>query len=280
MAFRMSGLVRTKSGAFKARKGIPADVRDDYQALYAKRWEEIFNAPADCPLRRAKVQHSEWEAEVDNRIETLRAKRKGEGHDLTQRQAHALAGEWYRWFTAPYEDNPGSPDRWDALHETLNILIPIDHDTGGIDWGEVREEVHPRLIDEARIAQFLASKREVLTPAAMESFLDAVLHEFLHATDLLGRRANGDYSLDQHLQSLPEYRQRKLVTAGTGKMLMLAAAGKATSCLDLFEAYVRDVEPRASTINRWRTVFTTLDEYLDGSCRPLGDFTGEEAHFS
>jgi hypothetical protein len=95
----MSGLVRTKSGAFKARKGIPADVRDDYHALYAKKWEEIFNGPADCPLQRAKVQHSEWEAEVDNRIATLRAKRRGEGRDLTHRQTHALAGEWYRWFT-------------------------------------------------------------------------------------------------------------------------------------------------------------------------------------
>jgi hypothetical protein len=34
MAFRMSGMTRVKSGAFKARKGIPKDVMDDYQALY------------------------------------------------------------------------------------------------------------------------------------------------------------------------------------------------------------------------------------------------------
>jgi hypothetical protein len=131
----------------------------------------------------------------------------------------------------------------------LNILIPIDHDSGVIDWEEVRQEIHPRLADEAKTAQFLAGKGEVLTSAATESFLDAVLHEFLHATDFFVTQGNGDYSPDQHLQSLPEYRQPKLVTAGAGTTLVLAGAGKAKSCLDLSEAYVKDVEPRASTIS-------------------------------
>lgn len=47
------------------------------------------------------------------------------------------------------------------------------------------------LADEAKTAQFLADKGEALTPAAMELFLDAVLQEFLEATDLLKRRAAG-----------------------------------------------------------------------------------------
>src|SRR5215470_9069030 len=41
------------------------------------------------PTRRAKVLHSEWEAEIDSRIEALRAKRRDEGRDLTQREAQA-----------------------------------------------------------------------------------------------------------------------------------------------------------------------------------------------
>jgi hypothetical protein len=51
------------------------------------------------------------------------------------------------------------------------------------DAAEVRAEIHPRLADEAKTAQFLASKGEVLTPAAMTLFLDA---------KLLRRRASGD----------------------------------------------------------------------------------------
>jgi hypothetical protein len=71
-----------------------------------------------------------------------------------------LAGEWYRSFTGPYEDNPGSPDRWESLRKTLNIITPIDPETGRIDWDEVREEIHPKLADEARLlSSWLARAR-------------------------------------------------------------------------------------------------------------------------
>jgi hypothetical protein len=119
MAFRMAGMTRAKSGAFKARKGIPKDVRDDYQALYGLRWEELFRAPAGCPLHRAKVLRSEWEAEIDSRIAALRAKQRGEGHDLSQRAARALAGEWYRWFVGQHEENPGKSSHWKGLRDAL-----------------------------------------------------------------------------------------------------------------------------------------------------------------
>jgi len=49
---------------------------------------------------------------------------------------------------------------------------------------EVREQIHPLLADEAKTAQFLASKGEAMTPTAMRIFLDARLREFLEA--LLG----------------------------------------------------------------------------------------------
>ncbi len=39
MAFRTARMARVKSGAFKARKGVPKDVRDEYQALYGVRSE-------------------------------------------------------------------------------------------------------------------------------------------------------------------------------------------------------------------------------------------------
>jgi len=71
-------------------------------------------------LPRAKVLHSKWEAEVDNRLETLRAKQQGEGHDLTQHQAHALAGEWYRWYVGLHHGNPGQA-RTLAKHNEILI---------------------------------------------------------------------------------------------------------------------------------------------------------------
>src|SRR5712664_855611 len=88
-----------KSGAWKDRIRLPEDVRLEYQALYRPAWEEKFHRPCDTPWDKAVVEHAAWAAKVKSRIVALRAKQRGEGHDLTQRDARALAGEWYRWFT-------------------------------------------------------------------------------------------------------------------------------------------------------------------------------------
>jgi hypothetical protein len=130
---------------------------------------------------------------------------------------------------------------------------------------EIREEIHPRLADEAKAAQFLASKGEVLTPAAMEMFLDAVLQELLEAAKLLKRRASGDYSPDQHLQTLPEYR----------RATRAVAPQSVKTALQLFEGYIPAAGLAAGTVGRWRVVFTTLDTYLAG--RDFDVVSDEEA---
>src|SRR5262249_17408474 len=66
------------------------------------------------------------------------------------------------------------------------------------------------------------------------------------------------------LQSLPEYSKAKPLAKGSGR-----------TCFELFEAYVTAVQPRPSTVNRWRVVFTTLDEHLDG--RKIDHFSNDEA---
>jgi integrase len=260
MAFRVARMARVKSGAFKARKGIPKDVRDEYQALYGVRWEELFHAPAGCSPQQAKVLRSEWEAEIESCIAALRAKQRGEGHDLTQREARALAGEWYRWFVGQHEENPGEPNRWKDQFEGLwDLLIDVagDYETLEVDMkaAKVGAEIHPILADEAKTAQFLASKGAVLTPTAMTLFLDAALHEFLEATQLLRRRASGDYSPDQHLQTLPEYRKAAPQSA---------VPHSGTTAMQLFESYISASKLAAGSVGRWRVVFTTLDKHLAG----------------
>jgi integrase len=235
-------------------------VRADYHALYSKHVDELFYAPADCRSQRAQVLFSEWQADIKNRIATLRAKQRGEGHDLTQREARALAGEWYCWYVDQHEENPGEPRRWAKLREILFLLLEDaggDPETLEIDMKapEVREEIHPRLADEAKTAQFLVSKGEALTPAAMAMFLDAVIDEFLQATELLRRRAAGDYSPDQHLHTLAEYRKAAPQSA---------APGSGKTAMQLFEGYISASNLALGSVVRWRVVFTTLDKHLAG----------------
>jgi integrase len=268
MAIRMATLRRTKSGSWISRKIIPEDVRSEYRATYGRGWEERFHLGPEHTAQSAKVAFSEWQADIDNRIAMLRAKQRGEGHDLTQREASALAGEWYRWFVGQREDNPGKADHWAELREVLRLwLEDVASDPQAreihIDWEapEIREEIHPKLADEAKTAQFLASKGETLTPTAMTLFLDAVLHEFLEATALLERRALRDYSPDQHLKTLPEY--RKATPPSIPRPGASSRASGQTAML-LFEGYIIAKKLADGTVRRWRVVFTTLDAYLAG----------------
>jgi hypothetical protein len=78
-----------------------------------------FHRPAGTPPEKAKAEFAAWLAVVQGRIATPRASSGGKGVDLTQREADALAGDRYRWFTSQHLDNPGCPKRWSTLREVL-----------------------------------------------------------------------------------------------------------------------------------------------------------------
>jgi integrase len=196
-------------------------------------------------------------------MRTLRAKRKGEARDLTHREAHALAGQWYLWFVAQHEENPRDPQYWRLSGELMADAVMnatpywdahdplVDQTQRGKEPG-VREEVHPILTDEAKTAQFLACKREVLSREAMTTFLDCVLDAFIAACDLLERRARGDYTPDALPQTFPVFEPKK---------------PKATSGLtapQLFTAYIPAADLSEGSVRRWRSVFNALDARLEG----------------
>ncbi len=82
-------------------------------------WEAKGTIPADTPPEKVKARQAAFLVLVEGRIAALRASKGGRGVDLTQRQADALAGDWYQWFTSQHLDNPGSPAEWSTLREIL-----------------------------------------------------------------------------------------------------------------------------------------------------------------
>jgi integrase len=260
VSFRVSSLKRTKSGAFRARKAIPVALRAAYQATYGQSWEVIFSAPASTPVQQAKASHAKWLAEVELRISALRNAKAGKGRHLTQREADALAGEWYREFTSQHRDNSGSPKRWSSLRETLwdRAALAGDPETGEADFDD--PEVLSGIEIEARTNQFLTDRGIALTQAGRTSFLSAVVGQFLAATEILERRARGDWGTDKHEAELAPY--QPLATNGangssTSPQLRHAATG--TTAVALFEAYCQAKPLKPSTISRWKHVFPALD---------------------
>ena len=258
MALRMVALSRAADGRWFGRKGIPADVREEYQRLYGVRREAHLKLPADTPRPEAKVRLGEWAAEIETRIATLRAQRNGEGQPLTRINAIALAGRWYSWFVAQYENDPGPARVWRELNDLFvwEVIRPEAPDSfeedprsdPNWDWAkepEVREAVRPRVAEQARVATFLASEGIALNATAYALFVDAVSDNLLLAFSVLEKRANGDYSRDENPGTFPEFKDGPARSSGA-------------SCWELFEAFVLAVKPAPKTVNRWRSVFLEM----------------------
>jgi integrase len=241
----------THAGGFRARKVIPADVRDDYAKQHGKRTEERFNSgPMPATLARAKWR--EWSSDIEARIANIRAARKGEGRTLTPLAARALAGEWYGWYVAVMAGN-GWPApvwvdyqerQWSGLHVAAAAAGMISGDPVD-EWERepaLREHVRPIIADEAKSQQFLAAKRMVLDPASETIFLDYVTRDFFGALALLVRRARGDHREDDYPKQFPQS----------------VTTDPAVTAWKLFEGWIASAKPAAGTISRWRTVFLRL----------------------
>ena len=99
----------------------------------------------------------------------------------------------------------------------------------------------------------------------MAAFVVAVGDELGAVTALLRRRAEGDYRPDHRREKFPA------VTAATAS----AVKGTGWNAWEAFEAWVKERKPAASTVNRWRVVFTHLNAFLDS--RDIATMTDDDA---
>jgi hypothetical protein len=285
----MASLKRSESGAYTARKGIPKDVQEEYARLYGQRWEAKQTLPATLKPQEAKAQYGEWLTEIETRIVAIRSRLRGDRQSLSQKQVNALAGEWYRWFVAQHEENPGQPERWRdnfwALISALEEYAPESVTKApwkNLDWTrelEVRNGIRPTMAKEARTDQFLADRALSLTEDSYNSFLDCVLDEYIAGTLLLERRAEGDYSSDERLQQFPAYerapkrpteasgreRERRAVEIGRFTQYKTRVQTKSRSCseVQVFQAFLsvlavsrrphQAIESLKGSISYWKT---------------------------
>ena len=275
MAAWMTTLRRAPNGDWFSRKRIPEDIRETYHSVFKVRQEERFRAPGSLPSERAKQTFRDWDAEITSRFEGLRTKARGEGETLTQRQVRALAGDWYLWYVGKHEDNPGSVDMWDHVHDTYEASS-ASSPQGRLRTTEspprtpaVRRSVHRALERLGDIEAFLNERSMALTEDTRGSFLDAVEDEFVPALALLRRRAGGDYTRDDRPQKFPPSATNQPRTPPEG----VKASG--LTVWGLFEAWVTAKKPASSTVNRWRSVFSSLRDRFGE--RDLATITPEEA---
>jgi integrase len=273
MALTMPKLTRcSKTGDWISRKVIPVDVKPDYQRVYGVRSEALFRAPGKVSGGEAKRLYGDWLGEVESRIETFRATRKGIGRTLSQREAAALAGDWYRWFTSQHEENPGDKldwlERFGTFVDEISLLEPKERWTDPLDnskyaWTKaphVRPKVRPVVYEFSEAERFLTSKGIHLQPAALDLFLDALESVMIQAFSLLERRASGDFGADTMLTKLPAFEPKRLAGA---------------DAWSLWESWITERQPAAQTRDRWRAVFLDLKSTFEA--RDANTITEDEA---
>jgi integrase len=261
-------LIPTKGGGFTARKRIPEDVQDEFERLYGVRWEVRLGIAPGTTIVQARALHREWTSEIESRIANIRASKKGEGQLLTPKDARALAGEWYHWFTDRHLEDAQPPTYWEDLRERVGDalrgeLIFGDDDEVDEVWErspEARENVRPMLADWGEVAQFLHTKRLVLDEPSRRLFLDHLYGDFAAALKLLIKRAQGNYEPDDYARRFPKFENSRDV---------------GHSPWQLFELWVEAVKPAPTTVDRWRGVFLRLATDFTG--RNAGSITLEEA---
>ena len=227
MGIAMVSLSRNSTGLWAARKAIPADVR----SAYGKR-EEKRTWPAALSQVQAKAEFAAWLTEIEDRIAMLRAMAEQTPTTLSQRQARALAGEWYKAKVAEYEENPGDPANWETSWDDLVPDDPEEREEGRIrptEW----------LIKERDA--LLKAKRLQVRPASADDLLQEMGDLWIDLCGLMERRAQGDYGPDPIVETLPAFEKAPSKPKAT------------VSITQLFEDYATTRKPSPHTERKWRT---------------------------
>jgi integrase len=129
-----------------------------------------------------------------------------------------------------------------------------------------RRYVDAKLVELGAVETFLAEQSLVLDHETRRLFLNALEDELPMAFQLLHRRAGGDFSPDTRMT---RFAQPSTMAANRNRKLAGFNAWQA------FEAWVKERQPAPATVDRWRGVLLSFNEYFQG--RDVATITEEEA---
>lgn len=249
VAVRMAKLERDpKTGSWKSRKVIPADVR----AAYGKA-NETPTWPASLSPAQAKAAWSAWLSEVEAKIERLRRIATAKPVSLNHKQVHALAAKWYAQQVAAYGDDPGDPNGWEAAKDKLQFEdeeAAYEARWHGDDFDGALKRI-PSVEREMR--ELLEREGLVLDDLSREALLDRMHDLYGPLCDLMIRRAHGDYGPDPVAERLPTWEPQRAPQN---------PAGDVVSIMSLFDRYVAERKPAPATQKAFKRQIKKLIDFL------------------
>ncbi|OCC02388.1 hypothetical protein BA190_23985 [Labrys sp. WJW] len=248
-----------KTGVYYFRKAVP----DDLRALVGRREEKRTLRTKDP--REARERFTKVAAEVASEWMRLRSNPQPTG--LSRRDALALAGRWYLWFTSAFEEEPGScPEGWRLLADGLEDARqwgtghPDEYpdDEAEERPSAVTKAVHRYLMEHGRVSRFLSTSHGDggadglrLSDDGIAAFLAAVELQFFAAMRLLSRWTEGDYRKDERPTTFPEYRP---APAPLHPSSLPPSASPEVTLKSLFSGWAAERKPPEKTRYNWERV--------------------------
>jgi hypothetical protein len=189
-----------KSGVYRVRQAIPADLKETAMRLYGVRGEFTVNLDTRDPAE-AKRRAPAALATVQGKLQAVRRAMvapPAPPRVLTERDVQALAGTFYRQRIADDGDDPGGVENWEGVG--LSLAGRIDDDP----TSSVR--VRPFEGHRAAAIDILLAHGFAAHSASVDRLAVAVFHADGAAADQLHSRAGGDWRADPNPGRYPEAR--------------------------------------------------------------------------
>jgi len=226
-----------KTGVYRIRSRVPKSLQDIIGS--AERVISLATKDPDEAKRRAPAA----ERKIAEEIATARAT-LGPARRLTHREIAALCGELYRETTGHWEADPGTAEDWQAYADQLYDELERDVATG--------EAVGPSRADLADAKRITLARGVPADPTSVHRLASAFYRTKLKAAETLGRRADGDYSPDPHLETFPPVEAEK----------PQAAAEEPLTSESLLADWGAERTPAASTVRSYQGKFRQLARVL------------------
>lgn len=201
-----------------------------------------------------KVRCTAVKAFLDRTWEALKAGPQ----KLSQRNTEALAGELYTAWVAAFEENPGTPERWQRVLLDNAKAATGQYGRGPLLIGEAAQRARSL---EDRFGAFvdakLAERAMVIDDESRGRLLDRVALAMQQAARRLEDTASGDYSPDETARRFPEWREAVAPPA--------AASRPAVTLSSLSEGWKKEAEggdTSPSTVQGFTASFRKFREFL------------------
>lgn len=230
------------TGVYYYRRGIPDDLKDAIGRREEKR--SLFTKD---PVA-AKVAHAIIAAEIEEKWRNLR---KGV-QSISNRQAHAIAGEFYRTLVEVWADDPRADHRENSETNVLLASEGMAAFTVLRPYEEQKAVATAMSANDQDIHAFLTTRGLLVDRSSFERIRKAVSLGLAQGHSTLARHAEGDYRPDPDAERFPP---RAAIEPSPPPVPALTSK-------DLFDKYQSEAKTAASTEKKWRGLFAALVKFV------------------